>query len=155
DSNGHYGFTNLQFGYYDVSERQDSDWLETRPATNFYFLVIDSVQPVHNFLDFGNTPATATISGMKFHDLNANGIRDSLEPGLPYCYIYIYGTLSGGVITDSSGQFAFRHLPRGSYTVFEYQRSGWEQTAPLPQGSYTITIDTFGQSVSGLMFGNV
>jgi hypothetical protein len=38
--------------------------------------------------NFGNW-TTATKSGIKFHDLNANGVKDEGEPGLAGWTIYV------------------------------------------------------------------
>ncbi|MBI4497515.1 MAG: LPXTG cell wall anchor domain-containing protein, partial [Chloroflexi bacterium] len=126
--------------------------------------------------DFGNFQA-ATKSGVKFADLDADGVKDAGEPGLSGWEIHLSGTDSQGnalhlhTTTDASGAYAFR-VPPGSYTVCETPQVGWTQSAPAagagivsclghsgggggaPVGlGYRITL-TSGQADSGNDFGN-
>jgi uncharacterized repeat protein (TIGR01451 family) len=97
----------------------------------------------------------ATISGMKFNDLNGNGIRDSGEPGLPNWTIKV--TDSSGntqtVTTDSLGNYSFTVPAPGTYTVAEVLQTGWTQTAPATPGTHTVNALP-GQVVSNKDFGN-
>ena len=96
---------------------------------------------------------TASISGIKFNDLNGNGDRDSdgddvLEPGLAGVSIYLdennNGVLDEGEplqVTatdnpdtsdiDETGQYEFSDLSAGVYTVREVVPEGYEQTFPV------------------------
>ena len=100
-----------------------------------------------------NGKCKATISGLKFNDLNGNGVRDVGEPGLPGWTIKI--TDSSGNIqtttTDASGNYSFVVPAPGNYTVSEIQQAGWIQTAPT-SGTYSAAV-TQGQ-VLNLNFGN-
>lgn len=95
----------------------------------------------------------ATISGLKFNDVNGNGVRDVGEPGLPGWTIQI--TDSSGNIqtttTDSLGNYSFVVPAPGNYTVSEIQQAGWAQTAPT-SGTHSVAV-TQGQ-VLNLNFGN-
>lgn len=58
---------------------------------------------------------TGAIHGTKWHDLNANGVKDSGEPGLPGWTIFLdqnqSGTLDAGerwTTTGANGDYAFR-----------------------------------------------
>jgi len=97
----------------------------------------------------------ATISGMKFNDLNGNGIRDTGEPGLANWTIKV--TDSSGntqtVVTDSAGNYSFTVPAPGTYTVAEVWQPGWTQTAPTTPGTYTVTVSG-GQVVNNKNFGN-
>lgn len=94
-----------------------------------------------------------SICGSKFNDLNANGIWDDGEPGLPDWEIYLQNA-SGTYTetTDADGKYCFTDLLDGQYTVSEIQQDGWIQTFP-ETSTYTITISN-GQQVGDVDFGN-
>src|SRR6266508_1246171 len=60
--------------------------------------------------DFGNF-RNATKSGTKFEDLNADGVRDAGEPGIPDVQIHLFGTDGAGTAvhqhatTDANGDY--------------------------------------------------
>ena len=64
------------------------------------------------------------ISGVKFNDLNANGVRDVGEPGLANWRIYIDKNLNGvfdagerSALTNVFGQYSINNLAPGTYRV--------------------------------------
>jgi hypothetical protein len=93
--------------------------------------------------NFGNVavaPATGSICGYKFNDLNGNGTWDTGEPGLAGWTINLGGNGNASRITDADGSYCFESLPPGSYTVRETQQSGWRQTFPGGDGSHSIDL---------------
>ncbi|HEX6876244.1 MAG TPA: SdrD B-like domain-containing protein, partial [Nocardioidaceae bacterium] len=93
-------------------------------------------------------------SGTKFHDLNANGTRDTGEPGLSGWTINLYqdtgtkGSYDGEAVlksdvTDSNGDYSFDGLFSGDYIVCEdlASQTGWQQSAPTaaPTGETLVT----------------
>ncbi|MFH0874064.1 MAG: DUF4215 domain-containing protein [Candidatus Komeilibacteria bacterium] len=94
-----------------------------------------------------------TIGGMKWEDLNGNGVLDSGEPGVQGVQININQLLladapsirglfiptahadfvySASTVTDSQGNYSFTDVPLGgSYDVCETVPSGWHQTFPI------------------------
>jgi hypothetical protein len=94
-----------------------------------------------------------SICGSKFNDLNANGVWDDGEPGLPDWEIRLQNA-SGTYTetTDADGNYCFTDLLDGQYTVSEVQQDGWIQTFP-ETNTYTITISN-GQQVGNVDFGN-
>ncbi len=102
-------------------------------------------------------PPHGSIAGMKFNDLNGNGINDA-EPGLVGWTITLTNE-SGGVVTnvtDTNGNYNFTGLADGNYTVGEVLQVGWTQTAPqpVPPGTYTVNLSA-GENVIGKDFGNI
>jgi len=98
----------------------------------------------------------ASISGMKFNDLNNNSIKDPAEPGLSGWTINLQdsnGSIVATNTTDSSGSYTFGELAEGNYTVEEVRQSGWIQTAP-PEGNYALTLSA-SENVTGKDFGNI
>jgi uncharacterized repeat protein (TIGR01451 family) len=97
----------------------------------------------------------STICGVKFNDINGNGIHDPGEPGMPNWTIQIKdstGTVIASVTTDNNGRYCFKEVKPGVYTVLEVPKPNWTQTAPATPGTYTLTLNS-GVSVN-LEFGN-
>lgn len=100
-----------------------------------------------------------TISGMKFNDINGDGIRDQDDFGLANWTIILTkpdGTTESNN-TDSVGNYAFTNLPPGNYTVSEDIQSqvDWVQTLPgdrTPSFEYHVPLSV--TDVTGLDFGN-
>ena len=158
DANGNYCFGALAAGTYTVSEVLQSGWTQTLPGGLGTYSV--TVPPSVANLNFGNchpnaaaacsAPQLSEICGMKFNDINRNGVKDVGEPGLAGWTI----TLSPGsstTTTDANGNYCFSLLAPGTYTVSEVPQSGWSQTLPGGPGSYTVTVPP---SVTNRNFGN-
>ena len=102
---------------------------------------------------FGNAPAG--IQGTKFNDLNANGIRDAGEAGLPNVQIFIdtnnNGTADAGepsTLTNAGGSFVFPGLLPGTYTVREIPPPNFRATTPNP------LVVNLGGTNATVFFGN-
>ena len=146
-------------------------------GANGYAITLTSGQ-VDSNNDFGNFQS-ASKSGLKFLDINANGVRDpdgvdniagnaDDEVGLAGFTINLTGTDgSGNVVnlnatTDANGNYSFSVAP-GIYTVTEVcpAGAGWRQSFPGPITSvatcgangYAITL-TSGQVDANNDFGN-
>jgi hypothetical protein len=111
---------------------------------------------------FGDLPSAAPqiscptnfVSGVKFNDLNGDGIWETNEPLLAGWTINLYdadNNLLASTMTDSNGCYYFA-VPCGTYSITESNQSGWEQTAPT-NGYYLVTL-AGSQSTNGLNFGN-
>ncbi len=77
------------------------------------------------------TPSTGTITGRVFHDLNANGVPDTGEPGLAGAVIHLLqggATPSGVYTTTATGTFTFTGLTPGGYLVRETNPPGYTDT---------------------------
>jgi len=85
-----------------------------------------------------------------WEDLNANGIQDAGEPGMPGVRVDLYnagGTYIDARTTDSSGQYLFLDLPPGGYYVEFVPPPGW-LFSPQDQGS-DDTRDSDADAVTG------
>lgn len=106
------------------------------------------------------------ISGMKFNDLNNNGIKDNGEPGLAGWTIYLDtdndGVLDPGektTVTGADGSYYFSVTPDGDksdpdndpFYVKEVNQNGWVQTTPNPAG---ILITAADPTETNVNFGN-
>ncbi|MCC2670805.1 MAG: conserved repeat domain protein, partial [Armatimonadetes bacterium] len=101
--------------------------------------------------DFGYRGA-GSIGDRVWYDLNANGVQDADESGLPGVTLTLHGdfnrdgsidyTASTG--TDAAGAYVFTHLPAGQYTVTADRgaaRSSWNATYDL-DGNGTPNLAT-------------
>ena len=153
DGSGNYVFNGVGPGTYTLSEQSQAGWTQTLPASGApYLLAAQSGQNAtgKNFGNFHN----GTISGMKFRDLDADGVKDGGEPGLSGWRIRLFlGALHvDSTLTNVSGNYTFSNVGPGTYTVSEQLQTGWTQTMP-PTGTYSVTLQS-GQSVTGRDFGN-
>jgi serine-aspartate repeat-containing protein C/D/E len=156
DAQGNFTFANVPFGNFTLSETVPAGFAQTAPPVPGTNLVsINFAQRSVSGVLFGNRPVGGTISGVKFNDVNGNGVRDGGEPGLSGVTIRVTDASSNvtTTTTDASGGFSFTGLAAGAYVVSEVVPNGFTQTAPAAPGTFTVTLTT-GQSVSTLLFGN-
>jgi hypothetical protein len=103
----------------------------------------------------GDFPLCGKLTGTKFHDHNANGVRETGDEALADWPIRLYNDANGNKVledaddgvtgngvntfatttTDASGAYQFLNLPNGAYIVCEAaQRSatdtGWNESLP-------------------------
>ena len=114
---------------------------------------------------FNNILKKGSISGVKFHDRNGNGVRDEGEEGLAGWVIYIDENNNGkldrrifGIPTEqytvsgANGSWSFNNLSDGNYTIREdnSDNGSWYQSSVNPP---TIKIE-YGRDFTGITFGN-
>src|SRR5206468_3341804 len=131
-------------GSYIVAEQSQAGWTESLPGGS----EIGRATCREGESEAGNNVGNyqqATKSGIKFNDLDADGVKDAGEPGLPGWTIVAYadtgsvvGALDDGdtavasVITGANAAYSLTLKP-GSYIVAEQSQAGW--TESLPGGS--------------------
>jgi uncharacterized protein YegL len=97
-----------------------------------------------------------SISGTLFNDANANGVKDTGEVILTGWTVVLKdasGVTISTTTSNTNGGYAFSGLCDGlTFSVKATAQTGWSQTLPANNGSYTITI-TNGSSFSGKNFG--
>jgi hypothetical protein len=115
-----------------------------------------SVSTTATLYDFARRPFNVCNSkrGVKFHDVNANGTRDTGESGLAGWTINLYqdsgtiGSYDGEAVlrsdvTDANGAYSFDNLFSGNFIVCEdlAAQPGWFQSAPAsaPPGETLVT----------------
>ncbi|MBN1505443.1 MAG: cadherin-like domain-containing protein [Sedimentisphaerales bacterium] len=107
-------------------------------------------------------PGAGMIWGIKFQDLNGNGIWEAgTEPLLPGWTIWLdsnqNGTRDAGdtfTQTNGMGVFTFTGLASGTYLVGEEQQAGWVQTWPAAPGTHSVMIQA-NTLPWGVLFGNL
>jgi Calx-beta domain/SdrD B-like domain len=82
-------------------------------------------------VDFG-TYRLQTVSGMKFNDLNGDGVHEDGEPGLAGWTVQFDvggdGTVDRTATTDANGAYAFADIAAGSYRVSAVPQASWMST---------------------------
>jgi protocatechuate 3,4-dioxygenase beta subunit len=152
DGAGIYQFTQLAADYYYPSLVIQAGWAKTFSTEGWYYL--SGTDTLRN-RDFGVWQIQPrSISGMKFNDVNRNGVKDPLEPGLQGWTINLYEnntSITRTTVTDTLGNYRFDSLMEyGYYQVSEQQQNGWVQT--VPSGYYQPFLA--GQSLTDMNFGN-
>lgn len=147
---------------YLVREVVPDNFEQTFPEPGFHDARLDN-EP----RDFANRP-TGAIHGTAWDDLNANGIWDNSEPGLPGVTIYLdvnsNGVLDGGDVStlsvaddpataaNEAGRYAFTGLSLGTYTVLMVASPGYTHSYPM---SFDHKVEfTEASFVEGVNFGS-
>jgi len=154
DTGGHYFFGNLPIGYYHISEVMQPGWICSYPPQSFFDVFVYAGGNIFA-KDFGNYRASR-IYGVKYNDLNGNGMQDPGEAGLPGWEIICFDStrhLTYRETTDVIGRYSFENLGMGIYRVSETNKPGWEQTEPASAGGFVVSITTENDAEE-LRFGN-
>ena len=142
NASGNYSFTGLPDGSYNVVHTIPAGgYVQTSPGGDgrYHISVADGDTFTGNF---GDRLPPATISGLVYNDLNANGKQDSGELPVPNVTVYLdndlSGTLTAGDTTttsDDSGLYSFTDLvPGKDYAVAEVLPSGFTHISPIRNG---------------------
>jgi uncharacterized repeat protein (TIGR01451 family) len=116
---------------------------------------------IENLTDYSDVTVLGTgeIHGMKWNDLDGDGVKDPGEPGLPNWTIFLDydwdGVLDPGepyTYTDQNGNYVFTGLSSGNYSIDEVHFPGWTQT--FPNSGYHLVYVGIGGIITGLDFGN-
>ena len=158
DGNGAYKFINIPPGNYEIKELARQGWTATTATVRSVH--IPGISANQNFGNkLATPPSLGSIFGMKFNDLNGNGVKDGGDAGLPGWTIQLKNATSPAVIstanTGSDGSYAFLNITPGNYVVSEVAKSGWIQTKPPAPGGqvYSFALAA-GENKQGIDFGN-
>jgi len=154
DAFGAFSFLNLAAGVYRVVSVIDPGQLATGPVTGLRDVTVVAEQ-VTTGVNFGRfTPGQ--ISGTKFIDADADGVRDAGEAGLSGVTLFVDldgdQELDAGettVVTGVDGSYTLTGIGPGIVRVGEVMANGWTRTTPAA----AIRI-TSGLNVSGADVGN-
>ena len=171
DADGNYRFSGLAAGSYQVREIQQSGFGQTFPfaqevTTNdgstvtvpgFHTVTVTEGEVSDGF-NFGNKLRTGEIRGVKWEDLNGDGVFDDDESTLEGVTVYLDLNQNGRIDinepsqqTDANGRYRFRDLDAGPYSVREVVPFEFAQTAPVD--AYEVDLGV-GEVIEDLNFGN-
>jgi VCBS repeat-containing protein len=99
------------------------------------------------FLEPRLAPASGSISGVMYNDLNLNGTQDAGDPGIAGRPVFLDlnqdNHLDNGepsTMTGGDGSYQLTGLQAGSYLVSQVLPSGWSQSAPAGNAEQSVTI---------------
>nr|WP_236143254.1 SdrD B-like domain-containing protein [Nostoc sp. CMAA1605] len=156
NADGSYGFSGLTPGNYQVKftaptgyqfspanqgtdDAKDSDADVTTGLTQSVTLTSGEF---NGTLDAGLV-ALASIGDFVWHDLDADGIQDTNEPGIANAIVKLRkdGVEIATTTTDSAGKYSFSNLtPGGGYQVQFITPGGFTQSSPVDAGAMTALI---------------
>lgn len=163
---GVYQITNVPAGTYKVREEVPDDYNQTFPVPPGEYTVTVIGGGIVPSIDFGNQFNGGYVSGIKFMDLNGNGVLDpdTHETPLGGWTIYDDANLNGQY--DFGEPMAITSQVDGSYlltiplgengaardpvVIREIERDNW---TPIPS-EYTFTLTTAGELFPDTNFGN-
>ncbi len=143
-------------GTYSVSETEVTGWSSVSATCSdgspVSAIVVSAGETVVcMFINAKTAPASPSISGMKYNDLNRNGKKDTNEPGLSGWVIKLKGNNTVvSTTTDANGNYDFVNITPGTYKVREVHKNGWKRMSKNPK-NIVISADSV---VTGVNFGN-
>ena len=169
---GNYTFNNLIPGDYVLSELPVDGWApsDSPNCVDTFGTIMDpesfTIAPGDAIDCTFNNTQLGSISGMKWHDVNADGIRDNSELGVQDVVIFLDDNFDEefsedeeemSAWTDENGMYSFTNLMPGDYSVCELVESGWVRSYPNEDSdcqTVTVTSDGPNQNNSNINFGN-
>src|SRR6185312_3045794 len=164
---GEYTITGIKPGTFRIREVGQAGWTCSFPnagaadadgqgvvtsSTCFYAETFTSGGAAKTARDFGNW-TTSSASGMKFNDQDADGVKDSGEPGLGGWVVYVdynnngvkdagepFDTTSSAALT--LGEYTITGIKPGTFRIREVGQAGW--TCSFPNAG---AADADGQGV--------
>ncbi len=118
-------------------------------------------QRVEMIRDLGSDVAGGQIYGVRFNDLDGDGVQDPNEPGLPGWTIFIDSNLNGkldagerSTVTDSAGRYTFVGLELDrTYSIGSQPQARWQTTLPVGGGEERLFLADFSEgSVQSIRF---
>jgi large repetitive protein len=135
NANGDYRLT-VRAGNHVIRQVTPPGYAVTTPTNNAHVITVGVNATVAN-RHFGSELVNQTITGVKWHDLNGNGIRDAGEPGMGGVWIYIDLDGDGRIDlgepatqTAADGSYRLNFPGPGTYMVREVMEPGYVQTFP-------------------------
>ena len=127
-------------------------------GSNIFYTPQDRLKSADNGGTHPIVPNAGSFSGVKYNDLNGNGVRDGGEPGLKDWVIYVDADGDGqrdanelASVTGLDGSYTISNVAAGTYTgkLKEVAQAGWTQK----QAPGTLVLAP-GQDMTGVNFGN-
>jgi SdrD B-like domain len=122
-----------------ICEVLQEGWVQSYPDPECYERTIEPAALAEvEHLDFGNW-YPGEKSGMKFEDLNADGVKDEDELGLAGWTIFVDYNSNGEQdegepydVTDADGKYTITGIKPGEWTILEVLQEGWTCSYPDP-----------------------
>ena len=148
-NDGNFYLSGLDAGSYMMNAVVPTGFVATTSANQSVVVSSTSSNPG---LLFG-IKVSGTIDGEVFHDYNANGVRDSGEPGIGGVTLTLGGSGSGTTKTLTNGNFTFSGLTIDrTYTVTETDPTNY---ISVNSNNVTITLDNDGAANNTASFADL
>ena len=153
-ADGSYSFEDLEADTYVVREQPREGFVPTTDAVTVELAEGEDVENVN----FGNIVfiEPGSIAGVKFNDLNEDGIRSEGEPGLEGFTIYVdlndnevLDLDEPSAVTGSDGTYSIENLVPGTYIVREVPQDGFTPTTDA------VEVEVESEGIATADFGNV
>ena len=145
----------LPLGTYTVSENLKPGWTQTSPPGGTWSIDVATPDTLVDSVWFMNHTDASLISGIKFNDVNRDGMYNGGDSILADWKIDLTDT-SGIELdydkTDSLGQYMLYVFQPGEYRVSEDAKPGWVQS--FPDSFYHFMISDLSTVITGQDFGN-
>ena len=162
DDDGMYQFCSLKPGSYTVTETNLPGWEQVFPSGPYTILLTNTGVANLNFTNHLAFPES--ISGLVFHDYNANGVNDG-DVGDPDWMIYVDYNNNGiweweeepYATTDENGMYTITGIYPGSWNVREIPQSYMHCSYPASSdvhGCYHAVTVPPGGALDSIDFGN-
>lgn len=157
---GSYRLCGIEPGMWKIREVGQRGWIQTYPAPRPFNVATVRPDEVAKNNDFGNH-TYGRIAGMKFHDKDADGVKDAGDDGLQGWVIYVDYNDNGAMdsrepsaTTGSNGYYVIDKVMPGTWKVREVNdKADWTQSYPAPRPFNLATVVSQGGS-RGNDFGN-
>jgi len=163
NSAGRYSLTAVPVGTLKVRQILQSGDSQTAPANQFGRNVIVKANQTTANQNFGLVPppATGSLKGTVFADLDGDGSRDIGESGMAGRMVYLDLNNSGALetgeprtTTNAAGEYRFDQLSPGKYKIRVQLDVAARQTWPLSGYGHSKSVAS-GQTRAGIDFGAV
>ena len=146
-------------GTYTVRQVLEPNWERTFPSGSGQSVTIQRRGDRVTGVNFGNQADPGAVSGVKWHDLDGDGVRDDDEPGREGIWIFADLNNNGTVsllepadITAADGSYKIHGIPAGTTVIREALPLGWETTYPAA-GYHSVNVES-GSTMRNINFGN-
>ncbi len=181
DAAGAFVFTGLQPDNYTFRAVPPSGLIQTSAAASVYL----SPNQQYTAIQLGvgvqlpptppPTPATGSISGVYFHDVNSNRRRDPAEPPIPNVVVYLdannngtFDTGEASSVSNDAGAFSFNNVTPGTQRLRSVVPTGTALTTPVydvilaPAQAFAVArfglnalpVTNITASIRGVVFGD-
>ncbi len=151
-ADGTYVFAGIVTGNYTVVETDPAGFVSTTPNTVAVNVTAGGTAPA-DFGDAQTAPATGSVTGRVFNDINGNGVQDEGEPALPGVTINLLDNANAVIATtttDGNGNYVFVNLLPGQYTVSQTVPPGFVGTT-----NTVVSVTVTPQGAATAVFGDV
>lgn len=155
---GIYGFVDLPIVEYTLSVDYSSlpyGYIVTHGTNPYTFTPAEG--EINPGLNYGLHYCWGSLAGHLYNDLNKNGQQDDGEPGIADATVLLDGALEGHdnqSNTITNGQFSFKKVQPGDYTLFIYPPSLPANFVNTGVEKYTVHVAPCGELVKNFFYAD-